>query len=101
MSLRQADVRKITRLTGLPAFRVQQEETGAALIGNLAMEGGSATVIPAPQPAAAPGQPPARGNWIYQGVPGVTDTHAPANATVASPGDVPRAPGPAPTRPPR
>jgi hypothetical protein len=101
MSLRQADVKKITRLTGLPAFRVKQEESGAALIGDLPMEGGSATVIPAPQAAAPPGQAPAPGNWIYQGVPGVTDAHAPANATVASPGDVPRAPAPAPTPPPR
>ena len=102
MSVRQADVKKVTHLMGLPAFRAKQEELGAALIDDLAMEGGSATVIPAPAPAAAPpGQSPAPGNWIYQGVPGVTDAHAPANATVASPGDVPKAPPPAPTRPPQ
>jgi hypothetical protein len=101
MSLRQSDVRKVTRLTGLPAFRAQQEELGAALIDNLPMQGGTATVIPAPGVAAAgPSQTPAPGNWIYQGVPGVTDAYAPANATVASPGDVPKAPAPAPTRPP-
>jgi hypothetical protein len=101
MSLRQADVKKVTRLTGLPAFRVQQEELGAALIDNLPMQGGSARVIPAPGAAAAPpSQTPAPGNWIYQGVPGVTDAYAPANATVASPGDVPKAPAPPPTPPP-
>ena len=40
MSLRGSDVQKVTRLTGLPAFKAQQEEMGAALIGNLPMEGG-------------------------------------------------------------
>ena len=101
MSVRQSDVKKVTRLTGLPAFRAKQEELGAALIDNLPMEGGSARVIPAPGAAAAPpSQAPAPGNWTYEGKPGVTDAHAPANATVASPGDVPKAPVPAPTQPP-
>jgi hypothetical protein len=105
MSLRRSDVKKVARLTALPAFRAQQEELGAALIGNLPMQGGGTVrVIPAAQPApgasAGPSQTPAPGNWIYQGVPGVTDAYAPANATVASPGDVPKAPAPAPTRPP-
>jgi hypothetical protein len=102
MSLRLADVKKVTRLTGLPAFRAKQEELGAALIGDLPMEGGTAHVIPAPGAAPAPpGQAPAPGNWIYQGKPGATDAYAPANATVASPGDVPKAPEPAPTKPPQ
>ena len=104
MSLRQSDVKKVTRLTGLPAFRVQQEEMGAALIDNLPMQGGSARVIPDSGAAAAPpGQAPAPapGNWSYQGQPGATDAYAPANATVASPGDVPKAPAPPPTQPPR
>ena len=101
-SLRKSDVRKITRVTGLAAFRIQQEETGGALIGNLPMEGGSATIIPAPADAAAPqSQAPAPGNWSYEGVPGASDAYAPANATVSSPGDVPKAPEPAPTQPPR
>jgi len=85
-------------LKGRPAFKAKEEELGAALIDNLAMEGGTAHVIPAPGAAAPPSQTPAPGNWIYQGKPGVTDAHAPANATVASPGDVPRAPAPPPTK---
>ncbi len=102
MSLRKSDVQRVTRLTGLPAFRAQQEELGAALIDNPAMQGGSVSVLPAPGAAAAPpSQTPAPGNWIYQGVPGVTDAYAPANATVDSPGDVPKAPAPQPTQPPR
>ena len=102
MSVRQADVKAVTHLTGLSAFRAKQEELGAALIDDLAMEGGSAHVIPAPGAAAAPAsQTPAPGNWIYQGKPGVTDAYAPANATVASPGDVPKAPPPPPTKPPQ
>jgi hypothetical protein len=100
MSVRQKDVKKITLLTGLPAFRVQQEELGAALIGNLPMEGGSAQAPSAPGAAAAPGQAPAPGNWTYEGKPGVTDAYAPGNATVARPGDVPKAPAPAPAQPP-
>jgi hypothetical protein len=98
VSLRKSDVQKITRLTGIPAFRAEQEEMGAALIGNLPMEGGSFQVIstPADAPAGAPPPPPPPGNWIYQGVPGVTDAYAPAQATVASPGDVPKAPEPTP-----
>jgi hypothetical protein len=102
MSLRLADVKKVTRLTGLPAFRAKQEELGAALIDDLPMEGGTAHVIPAPGAAPAPAsQPSAPGNWIYQGKPGATDAYAPANATVASPGDVPKAPAPPPTKPPQ
>ncbi len=102
MSLRQSDVKKITHLTGLPAFKAKQEELGAALVDNLPMQGGSAQVIPDPGAAAAsPSQGPAPGNWSYEGVPGATDAYAPANATVDSPGDVPRAPAPQPTQPPR
>ncbi len=79
-------LKKVMHLKGRPAFKAKEEELGAALIDNLAMEGGTAHVIPAP------------GNWIYQGKPDVTDAYAPANATVASPGDVPKAPAPAPTQ---
>jgi len=99
MSVRRTDVRKITLLTGLPAFRAQQEELGAALTGDLPMEGGSDHLRPAPGAAAAPGQTSAPGNWTYQGKPGVTDAYAPANARVASPGDVPKAPAPNPPPP--
>ena len=91
-------LKKVMHLKGRPAFKAKEEELGAALIDNLAMEGGTAHVIPAPGAAAPPSQTPAPGNWIYQGKPDVTDAYAPANATVASPGDVPRAPAPPPTK---
>ena len=96
MSLRQSDVKKVTLLTGIPAFRAQQEEMGAALIGNLPMEGGgSVQIISPPATAAAPQSPaPAPGNWTYEGTPGTSDAYGPANATVDSPGDVPKAPTP-------
>jgi hypothetical protein len=100
MSVRRTDVQKITLLTGLSAFRAQQEELGAGLVGDLPMEGGSARVLPAPGASAAPGQTSAPGNWTYEGKPGVTDAYAPANAKVASPGDVPKAPAPPPPPPP-
>jgi hypothetical protein len=99
MSLRKSDVQKVTKVTGLAAFRIQQEERGASLNANLPMEGGTATVLPVPgAPAAAPA--PAPGNWTYEGQPGVTDAYAPPSATVSSPGDVPKA-APQPTPPPR
>lgn len=96
MSLRQSDVQKVTRVMGLPAFKLKQQALGVVMIGDLPMEGG----IGSPSPAAAPAsQSPARApsNWIYQGKPGVTDAYAPAPATQAYPGDVPKAPEPAPT----
>lgn len=102
MSLRPGDVKKITRVTGLDAFKIHMEQLGAKQIGNLPMEGGgSASVLntgdSAPASAAhgsasMPAQTPT--NWIYQGVPGVTDAWAPPSAVVASPGDVPKAPEP-------
>ncbi|HTO75465.1 MAG TPA: hypothetical protein VMQ61_05260 [Thermoanaerobaculia bacterium] len=98
MSLRPGDVKKITRLTGLDAFKIHMQQLGAKQIGNLAMQGGgSATVVGGSAPAdAAHGSAsmPASQtpyNWIYQGVPGVTDAWAPPSAVVASPGDVPKA----------
>jgi hypothetical protein len=97
MSIRQSDVAKVTKLTGLDAFKAQQEEKGAARIGDLAMEGtGDVTVIPGAQPVSpqevpppAPGQP--QGNWLYEGQPGVSDAWAPPSAVQQSPGDVPKA----------
>ena len=50
------------------------------------------TAPPPPDQAAAPAAPSGPSNWIYQGAPGITDAYAPANAVVASPGDVPKAP---------
>jgi hypothetical protein len=111
MSLRQSDVRKITTLTGEKAFWAEQEAQGAVAVGGLAMEGGAAAVeIGAARAQSGGGssqggpsslssaggnsqisgaQP---GNWLYQGVPGASDAWAPASATVAAPGDVPRLP---------
>ncbi len=103
MSMRQADIRKITKVTGIAAFRIQQEERGAALNADLPMQGGgNVRVIPAaePAPAAQAAPPPAQGNWTYQGQPGVTDAYAPPSAVVDSPGDVPKA-APQPTPQPR
>jgi hypothetical protein len=96
MSVRETEIRKITRLTGLDAFRAQLEETGATkLSGELPPDAGSATIrggstASAPAPAGAPGAP-ATGNWVQQGVPGVTDAYAPPSAVQSRPGDVPKA----------
>jgi hypothetical protein len=103
MSLRQADVLKVTKVTGVAAFKIQQEERGASLNADLPMQGGgTVTILNAPAeapPAPAPDPAPA-GNWTYQGQPGVTDGYAPPSAVVASPGDVPKA-APQPTPQPR
>jgi hypothetical protein len=91
VSLRQAEVRKISRVTGVEAFREKQGARGVVQIGNLAMQGSSSQAGPAS--VSAVGRPGAgSGNWVYQGTPGVTDAWAPASATVSSPGDVPRMP---------
>jgi hypothetical protein len=93
MSLKQTDVKKITRLTPVEIFQTHLRYFGAKPIGNLAMEGGTA-VMPA-QPAAPGGaatNPP--DNWVYYGTPGADDAWAPGSAVVASPGDVPKAPPP-------
>jgi hypothetical protein len=106
MSVKKADVKQVSRLTGLPAFRAEQEEKGGTLLtGTLSMEGGTLHTIPAPgaakgAPASGQAPAPANGNWNYDGVPGATDAYAPANATVAHPGDVPKAPEPPPPPPP-
>ena len=99
MSLRPGDVKKITRVTGLDAFKIHMEQLGAKAIGHLPMEGGSASTLPSSAADAAGGAGAPAGNqtptnWIYQGVPGVTDAWAPPSAVVASPGDVPKAPEP-------
>jgi hypothetical protein len=96
MSVRQADVKKVTRVTGLDAFKIHLQQYGAKANANLPMEGGgSVTVVGggSAEPgsaAAAQNQPPS--NWIYEGVPGVTDAWAPPSAVVSHPGDVPRSP---------
>lgn len=95
MSVRETEVRKITRLTGLDAFKAHLEETGARkLEGELPPDAGSATVrgdAAGAAPAAGPGGAPATGNWVQQGTPGVTDAYAPPSAVQSRPGDVPKA----------
>jgi hypothetical protein len=93
MSLRQADVKKVTRLTPLEIFQAHLKYFGPTQIGNLAMEGGTAVVPAAPaQSTAGSGEAQSHVvNWIYEGTPGVDDAWAPPSATVAYPGDVPKA----------
>jgi hypothetical protein len=94
MALRQADVKRVTKVAGLEAFKIHLQLLGAKAIGNLPMEGGgNVTMInEQPAPAQQPADPSmAPSNWIFNGVPGVTDAWAPPSAVVASPGDVPRA----------
>jgi hypothetical protein len=109
MSLRQSDVKKVTVLTGDDAFWAQQGIEGESSIGNLAIQGASKVVVIGTPPVVNNAQAgrsnlssvsgsgsgingaPA-GNWQYQGTPGTADAWGPANATVASPGDVPTMP---------
>jgi hypothetical protein len=94
ISMRRSDVKEVVTLTGLAAFKAKQEEKGARLIGNLAMQDGqyqSVGTAPPPPGQAAPGTPSGASNWIYDGAPGITDAYAPPNAVVSSPGDVPKA----------
>lgn len=95
MSLRQTDVKKVTKLTPVEIFQTHLQYFGPRQIGNLAMEGGTATIIPAP--GASTTSAPSGGsepvyNWIYEGTPGIDDAWAPPSAVVAYPGDVPKAP---------
>jgi hypothetical protein len=99
MSVRQADVQKITKLTGSDAFWAEQGTRGEVTLGTLAMSGGSSqagpsnlTAVSSSRGDAGPRLAPQPTNWLYQGQPGVTDGWAPASATVGSPGDVPRLP---------
>jgi hypothetical protein len=97
ISMRQKDVKEVVTLTGLAAFKAKQEEKGARLIGNLAMQDGqyqSVGTAPPPPDQAAPATSSGPSNWIYEGAPGISDAYAPANAVVSSPGDVPKAPPP-------
>ncbi len=100
MSLRQSDVAKITKLTGLDAFKVEQEEKGAARIGDLSMEGGpEVKLLPGGETApleAAPGAAPPPSGYGYPA--GVSEAYPPPSAVQERPGDVPKA---APTPPPR
>jgi hypothetical protein len=99
MSIRQADVRGITPLSGEDAYWAQERAKGETPIGPLAMQGGSAVTNASPVSGGAQagaqslssihGAP--TGNWTYQGTPGTSDAYGPANATVGS-GGVPTLP---------
>lgn len=95
MSARQADVKKVTRVAGLEAFKIHLQMLGAKAIGNLPMEGGGTVTVVGGEPASPGAPPPGQnqppGNWIYYGTPGVTEAWAPPSAVVSSPGDVPKA----------
>ena len=100
LSVSERDIKKITRLTGMEAFKAEEIELGLRQISGELMfpsgAQGAAGSGPAPPGGAAPGQ----GNWTYQGQPGATDAYAPGNATVSRPGDTPMM-APEPTRAPR
>ena len=109
-SLRQTDVVRVTALTGDAAFWAQQGIEGESAIGDLAIQGTDKVVVIGTPPASNSSQAGPRnmnevsgsgtpgisgapaGNWSYQGTPGTADAWGPANATVASPGDVPTMP---------
>jgi len=99
ISTKKSDVKSITYLTGLPAFKAKQQALGASLLtGDLSMEGGNLHVIPsgrASGPAPAPG--PQEGTGWY--VVGASEAFPPGNAVVAHPGDVPKMPEPPPPPP--
>ena len=92
MSLKQSDVKKITKLTPAEIFQTHLQYFGAKPIGNLPMEGGTAVMPAQPAPVEDAGtQPQNPGNWIYYGTPGMDDAWSPGNAVIDRPGDVPKA----------
>lgn len=110
MSVRKADVRRITVLTGDQAFWTEQQMKGEVQIGNLAMQGGSTQAGPARAGTVATAKSggPELGKGFYSNVvPGQTigepnspndyqvgRTFAgpPPNAVQSSPGAPPTAP---------
>ncbi|MCC6128461.1 MAG: hypothetical protein IT186_00925 [Acidobacteria bacterium] len=97
MTVRKADVKGVTKLQGLEAFKAQEIELGSvALQGEANFKSGVVPASGAPGQAPPAGGGPDKGNWTYQGVPGQTDAYAPAGGTVSRPGDVPKAPAPTP-----
>ncbi len=96
MSIRKTEVKSVTKLVGLDAFKAQQLELGSFVLeGEIPENAGQARVhggSPAPGGApAAGGAAQGSGSWTYQGKPGVTDAYAPPNAVQSRPGDVPKA----------
>jgi hypothetical protein len=101
VSVKKSDVKEIVKVTGLDAFKIHLQQSGARANANLPMQGGgNVTVLSeAPNPPSPSqsevGYDPGAGQggmyWIYQGVPGVTDAWAPPQAVIDKPGDPPRA----------
>jgi hypothetical protein len=95
MALRKGDVAGIQKLQGLPAFKAQQEEKGAALIGHLPMEGTESVTVFNEPPPPAPGPAGSSDGGQYSGGNVGSDwAYPPGNAVVERPGDVPKAPTP-------
>lgn len=108
MSLRQADMRTVTVLTGDEAFWVEQGLMGETKVSSLSMQGMNKVVeIGTPSSQASSTQAGARNlNTLAtngysrisgapagnEGQPGVSNAWGPANATVNSPGGFPRMP---------
>ena len=90
MSLRQADVKKIMRLTPVEIFQTHLQYLAPSRSATSRWRAGRR--MPAQPEAPAQGMSGAAENWIYYGTPGVDDAWAPGSAVVASPGDVPKAP---------
>jgi len=98
-SLREADVKKITHLTGMDAFKAQRVAEGARLITTgppPGPDGGTVHVVGGAPASSAPAQDTSGGNsnWVYYGVPGASDAYAPGSAVVNGPGDTPMMPTP-------
>jgi len=100
-SLREADVKKITHLTGVEAFKAKQKALGAVLITSgppPGPGGGKVHVIGGSPNSPAPAQDPSGGDssWVYYGVPGASDAYAPGGGTLDSGGTpmMPTAPQP-------
>jgi hypothetical protein len=97
-SVRKTEVKSVTKLVGLDAFKAEQKELGSFVLeGEIPENAGQGRVhggSPAPASGGAPaagGSAQGQGNWTYQGKPGVTDAYAPPNAVQSRPGDVPKA----------
>src|SRR5262249_1444791 len=97
VSARQADVKSVTKVTGMDAFKIHPRQAGNKDAATPPMQGrtvvgdlsGGQTSPASPSGAAQSMQPT---NCIYYGVPGVTEAWAPPSASVAYPGDVPKLP---------
>jgi hypothetical protein len=106
MSVREKDVQRVVKVTGLDAFKIHLQQYGAAAVGNLPMQGGGTVKVlneaPNPPSPSQSQQPYEAGggqgglSWIYTGLPGVTDAWAPPSAVVSSPGAPPMAAEPKP-----